>query len=766
MRKLEDLYEIQTKSLENHYVCAGNRALVVGAQNGLFPDFGHHVANEMGGVWDHPIKLLDGFWLHIADEQRDVEGQWLTEATEFKNYPMYNEHRYACEGMELEVIRRQFVPDDVEGVVVRYRIRDLAKKAPRSVNLSFLGRTDLSPVWFSDELGIQDGPDEGNLDDEAHLFVGKDSVHPWFVVFGSNLAYEHGVVEKDLFGPEKTAGQGVSAQLTYTNLAVPAGGTLDVFFFIAGSYKSEATAKETFSQIQANHQQMFEQKHKRYQSILKNPEINVPDEHLNKVLIWVKFHTDWLIREVPEIGRGLGAGHPEYSWWFGCDNSYSLLGVLALGDFQLVEDTIQLLAEVSEKENGNGRIVHEISTFGGVSNLGNTQETPHFIKLLWDVFLWTGNIDFLRKYYPLAKKGMQWILDEKDVDGDLYPEGYGIIEIEGLNLELIDSAVYTHEAMLATANMAEVLGESETAATYRNLAQQLKKGIERDWWLEDEGLYADARGTSTLLATRIDKIIERARQNDNGGAVTTLERLREEVLNSSNPDEERSFEFKNWVINTPLEVGIAPRERALRALSRMATDEFTGPFGTYLSGLNRSHMMTISTGVQAVAEAQYDRMDEALKYMQLIASTYGKYLPASISEMSPDYGCFVQAWTVYGLYWPLLTHMFGVRPEAHKRVVNLRPRLPFAWNDMSVKHVSVGSGPTSMQFDVAVSKEAQQIIYKIDAATSDWVIRLNIPNEFSGRVFLDGQTADVQATDDGRILEFSTGTSHEIRCEH
>lgn len=765
MRKLEDLHEIQTKSLENHYVCAGNRALVIGAQNGRFPDFGHHVPNEMGGVWDHPIKLLDGFWLHIDDGQCENRGQWLTDATEFRNYPMYNEHDYACENLELAVTRRQFVPDDIEGVVVRYRIKDLANKESRSLNLSFLGRTDLSPVWFSDELGIKDGPDEGKLDDKENLFVAKDVENPWFVVFGSDLAYEYGTVEKELFGPERTSGQGVSSQLSYTNLMMPSGGTLDVFFFIAGSYKSETDARETFANLRTNHNQMFEQKQKRYQEILGNPEVHVPDDHLNKVLTWVKFHTDWLVREVPEIGRGLGAGHPEYSWWFGCDNSYSLLGVLALGEFKLVEDTIQLLAEVSEKENGNGRIVHEISTFGGVSNLGNTQETPHFIKLLWDVFLWTGNMDFLRKYYPLAKKGLQWLLNENDADGDLYPEGYGIIEIEGLNLELIDSAVYTHEAMNATANMAEILGEPEVYTMYRNLAQRLKEGIERDWWLDDEGLYADARGTSALLATRIDKVIERARHNDNGDAIATLQRIREEVLNSPNPDAERTFEFKNWVINTPMEVGIASRERALRSLDRMATDEFTGPWGTYLSGLNRSHMMTISTGVQAVAEAQYDRMDEALRYMQLIASTYGKYLPASISEMSPDYGCFVQAWTVYGLYWPLLTHMFGVRPEAHKRLVSLRPRLPLDWDDASVKHVSVGTGTASLKFDLSVKKEAHQVVYQVDASTSGWVIRLNIPSEFSGRIFLDGQIADVQAADDGRIVEFSTETSHEVRCE-
>ena len=45
------------------YLCvtAGDRLYSIGDQAGNFPSVGFHVPGEMGGVWQHPIKLLDGF---------------------------------------------------------------------------------------------------------------------------------------------------------------------------------------------------------------------------------------------------------------------------------------------------------------------------------------------------------------------------------------------------------------------------------------------------------------------------------------------------------------------------------------------------------------------------------------------------------------------------------------------------------------------------------------------------------------------------------
>ena len=63
--------------------------------------------------------------------------------------------------------------------------------------------------------------------------------------------------------------------------------------------------------------------------------------------------------------------------------------------------------------------------------------------------------------YPAMKQGIDWLLGEMDQDKDLFPEGYGIMEVHGLNAELIDVAVYTQQALEAAARIAEVLNDTK-----------------------------------------------------------------------------------------------------------------------------------------------------------------------------------------------------------------------------------------------------------------------------------------------------------------
>ena len=48
-------------------ICAGPHAKLIGTLDGTFPDMGHHSEREMAGLWMHPIKVLDGFWLRFHD---------------------------------------------------------------------------------------------------------------------------------------------------------------------------------------------------------------------------------------------------------------------------------------------------------------------------------------------------------------------------------------------------------------------------------------------------------------------------------------------------------------------------------------------------------------------------------------------------------------------------------------------------------------------------------------------------------------------------
>src|SRR5262245_7954156 len=66
------------KTKTGGYITAGDRIYMIGTQDGNFPDMGRHVEGEMGGLWLHPIKLIDGFWAKITDADNG-DSTWLSD---------------------------------------------------------------------------------------------------------------------------------------------------------------------------------------------------------------------------------------------------------------------------------------------------------------------------------------------------------------------------------------------------------------------------------------------------------------------------------------------------------------------------------------------------------------------------------------------------------------------------------------------------------------------------------------------------------------
>ena len=411
-----------------------------------------------------------------------------------------------------------------------------------------------------------------------------------------------------------------------------------------------------------------------------------------------------------------------------------------IGNFDLAKQTLRLLRDQSIKTNGNGRIVHEVTTNGVVSNPGNTQETAQFILTIGKLFEWTGDRDFAREMYPAMKAGIRWLLTDMDHNRNLFPEGYGIMEVYGLNAELIDVAVYTQQALQATARLAEICDAPDSAARYRHLATQLETQINQRFWLEAEGSYADFFGSRAQAMSAADGAIRQIRlkgesrlTRSDTAVMQYYERLQREF--AAGPDTTRGWiTNQNWVITTPLETGIAPRSRAIRLLDKIRSDH-VGEYGPFLSAVERQAMMTITTGVQAVSEANYGRVDEALWYMDKIVQTFNRKTPGSIAEMMPDGGCFTIAWTSYGIVVPLIERIFGIQPDAMNRTVVFAPQVPTGWEDMSIQDLPIGTNRVAF----ARAKTGRGIEYTIASKDNGWHFVLKLKDAPGAGYYVNGR---------------------------
>src|SRR5215469_1825169 len=86
------------------YVVAGDRAYVVGTQNGNFPGMGFHISGHMNGVWAHPLKLLDSYAFLLDNSA-------FPAAVKFTSGPGFVRLDYPTTANGLQISRTEFAPD-------------------------------------------------------------------------------------------------------------------------------------------------------------------------------------------------------------------------------------------------------------------------------------------------------------------------------------------------------------------------------------------------------------------------------------------------------------------------------------------------------------------------------------------------------------------------------------------------------------------------------------------------------------------------------
>ncbi len=690
--------------LDSPFVTAGSRIYMVGHQNGSFPELGWHIPGEMGGIWNHPIKLLDGFQAELVIENDTLP---LSNAVSFNNYPIASRQTFKLEDYKLEIERWNFVPENQQSLVVQFIIRNKSS-VEKNFDFHFKAFSDLRPTWLGKEAGMIDSKDRATYNTNEDYYVIKDSINPWSVVYKSDRKSDFRTNIQSVY-----QGQGVGNLLGYS-LSLPPDESKTISFFLAGSYKSVSETLDNLRYIENNFETEIHSKKVKYQKIADRSRLTIPDKKMQEAFEWLKYNSAWLVQKVPEIGTGITAGIPDYPWWFGVDSEYALKGYMAVGQTEPVYSTIRLLDSVSEAVNGNGRIIHEMSTNGVVFNKGNINETPQFASLIWDIYKWNGDKEFLKKYYPTIKKGLWWLMMENDENNNLFPDGFGMMEIHGLDSEMIDVAAYSQRAYADAAKIAHELNDNPFKMEYLEIASDLKEKINEEFWSEEFGSYADFIGTDEQALKLIEDAIVRADTLDKPWSVEELKRTKKFIENNPSKNPRPFVLHHNWVVNTPMEMKIADSAKAEIALR--TAEKYTNPFGVFVTGIDRDEqvsteeesfkgskafsytgaVMTLPTGVQAIAENNYGNPDKALDYLKRMTRSFSFAFPGSMYEVSPDYGMITQAWNIYSFAIPIVQQFFGIQPMASEKTVTIQPQMPTEWNEASLENVLMADNEVSV----------------------------------------------------------------------
>jgi hypothetical protein len=291
----------------------------------------------------------------------------------------------------------------------------------------------------------------------------------------------------------------------------------------------------------------------------------------------------------------------------------------------------------------------------------------------------------------------------------------------------------------AMGNMAAIFSDTEAAKAYDQKAQQLRKNINRDWWVPGEKRYGDFISTREKAISIIDTALaNRVDPARNSWAKKKLVELKTSIQDGTYPDSAYLVYYNAGL--SALAEGIADTPKAVEALK--AIGFFTNKYGLYISGIERPddiHMdegsfqhdkefnynravMPVATGSLVIIACRYGRPDTALYYMHILLNSFGFATPGTTYEVSPDYGMFVQGWNICGINIPLIHYFFGFDPLAYKKEITLRPNFPVAWKKAAIKDVIIGNNLLSM--DYRKSSAFQE--YKITSKNACWTMKFYV----------------------------------------
>lgn len=113
-------------------------------------------------------------------------------------------------------------------------------------------------------------------------------------------------------------------------------------------------------------------------------------------------------------------------------------------------------------------------------------------ELLWHI-LWTGDLDYARKMFPVIKRHLEWEKRNFDPDDDgLYDAYCCIWASDALYYNsgaVTHSSAYNYRANKVAAQIAEKLGID--ASPYKYEAEKTKAAISARLWLKDQGVWAE-----------------------------------------------------------------------------------------------------------------------------------------------------------------------------------------------------------------------------------------------------------------------------------
>jgi hypothetical protein len=182
---------------------------------------------------------------------------------------------------------------------------------------------------------------------------------------------------------------------------------------------------------------------------------------------------------------------------------------------------------------------------------------------------------------------------------------------------------------------------------------------------------------------------------------------------------------------------------------------------------------TLPTGLLALAEFRWGRLDQAIKQLHNIALTTHHGMLGSFEELIPAGLCFIQLWSAAVYVQGIVEGVLGLDPRAHEHRLRLQPQLGDTWPWARLRNLRVGQHT----LHIAVERRSTTITHTdgwepltVEYLVSDTPIReVEIrcaPSSLVSVQRSDREHCVVCTLDPGREVTMTFGVDGDVQVEY
>ncbi|GGA72368.1 hypothetical protein GCM10011507_25000 [Edaphobacter acidisoli] len=652
------------------FTVAGERGVVLGQQEGTFE------------AWVLPVKLLSHFTISANVEGYPVPIDLNADAAEIQVFPTHTVITYSHIAFTVRQI--MFAPDGGDaGAVVLFQI-----DSTRKVELTFSFTPEMHPMWPQPGQGVPSG--EWVKSAAGGFYV----LHTDFPDLAGAVAMPG--TEPGIMAPYQEKPKFYPLQLVLHYEPKRDGARYFPLLMAAGSTNATATTaalQEKLVRMNEDLPEIYAAHAAEYARMAsEQTAIKTPDARFDDDFAWAEVSIEQLRAKVEPSGEtAMVAGYyssgdsarPGFGWFFGRDALYTLYAVDGFGDFALGRDELEFLMK---RQRADGKIMHEYSQTAAFVDWKSlpymyaaADATPLFLTGMLDYVRASGDVEFLRQHRAEVEKAWRFETTH-DTDGDgIYDNSQGTGWVEswpsGMPHQEIYLALLDQQGSAAMGELAELMGDADTAKAAAARADALSKKIESEYYEPQLDAYAFSRnadGTLDKTATMFPMIAWW-----NGGAGLA----------------HADASFRRWDSHD------FSTDWGVRDLAE--SDPFYDPISYH-----QGSVWPLFTGWASVAEYRTGRALAGYAHlMQNADMTTTQDLGAVTELLSGAY--FVpfgrstshQLWSSAMVITPALRGLFGVDVDALKGVVMVDPHLPADWNTAEVERLHVGASVCSVEYE-------------------------------------------------------------------